>query len=1129
MSEAGTTTGDVPGPLPDASPPPPESPPPRRRSRRRRAGIWLLLSFVVLLNVAGLGLLALTGAPIRLPVWAVAEIETRINRSLWESVPAGALSVGGIQIAVDKDWVPRLALDDLRLLKPDGEALLTLPETRISFDPAALLEGQIRPRSLRLIGARIDIRRRADGSFDLALGSGRLANPVESFAALFDLVDSAFALPALSHLVRVEAEALTLTLADARAGRVWEVGDGRLRLENRTNEIAAELGLTLVGGGKAPAQAVLTIISDKANPSARITATVDNVAAADIAAQAGPLAWLSVLDAPISGQIATTVGADGISALEGRLDLGPGALRPTEETRPIAFDKATMQIGYDPARGRINLSALEVESRSLRLKASGQSYLQGADGQFLQGPLGGRLPASFLTQFTVTEAMVDPEGLFKEPVRFSAGALDLRLRLNPFAIDIGQLALSDDGHRLTAKGQVSAGAGGWNVGLDVNLNEIRHDRLLALWPVTMVPKTRDWLEQNVLDGTLTDVRAAVRIAPGKEPRLTLGYDFADTDVRFVKTLPPVVKASGYATIEGQTYTVVLSKGQVTPPQGGPIDMAGSVFSVLDILRIPAQAEVSLKTDSSLTAAMSLLDEPPFGFLTKAGRPVDLGQGRAVMEATLRFPLVPKIDVPDISYTVDGRITDFSSSSLVVGKTITAPDLSLHADPRGLTVAGPGAIGRVPFDVTYFQAFGPDAKGAGSIEGTVELSQDVVAEFGLGLPDGMITGAGQGQVTIDLARNTPPRLKLVSDLNRIGVTIPGTGWTKPPDQRGRFEVEATLGKPAVIERIALSGTGLDAEGSITLNAEGGLDVARFSPVLIGDWMRGSVELTGRGPGRVVGVAVTGGTVDLRKMGDLTSGSDGKGTDVPLTVALDRLTVTENIALTSFRGKFTPLGGFNGSFRGAVNGKAPVTGTVVPSANGSAVRIRSDDAGAAMAAAGVFASARGGALDMRLTPRKDGTTYRGVADISRVRVVDAPVLAELLSAVSVVGMLEQLNGEGLLFNDTHGEFIIAPNQITIQRGSATGASLGVSVEGAYGTENGALALQGVVSPIYLLNGIGSALTRRGEGVFGFNFKLTGTADAPVVSVNPLSILTPGMFREIFRGRRPTLDPPAPEGGE
>jgi hypothetical protein len=1107
----------------DASAPQTGQLPQRPRARGRKAGkagLWLLLSLVLVAGLAGFAVLGLTGSPIRLPVWAVAEVETRLNRALGDAVPDGALSVGGIEVAVDDDWVPRLRLEDVRLMQQDGKALLTLPETRLSFDPTALLDGHIRPRSLRVIGARVSLRRGVDGSFDFALGAGRIGPPVESMAQVFDLVDRAFALPVLSRLQRIEAEALTLTLTDARANRTWQVGDGRLTLENRESELAAELGLSLVGGGETPAQAVLTIVSQKGDSVARVTAMVDRVAAADIAAQAAPLALLGVLDAPISGRIATTLGADGITALEGSLELGPGALRPTQATRPVPFDRARLDLGYDPARGRINLTALEVESTSLRLKATGHAYLQDAAGAFMQGPLGGRLPAAFLTQVRIDEAMVDPEGLFKEPIRFSEGAFDLRVRLDPFALDIGQVALVEDGHRLTASGVAAADPDGWRVALDVHLDEIRHDRLLALWPVSLVPKTREWLAVNLLEGTMTDVRAAVRLRPGTEPRLSLGYDFTDTDVRFIKTLPPIRAGTGYATIDGQTYTLVLSKGTVTPPMGGVIDVAGSVFSVLDITKRPAQSEIRLKTRSSLTAALSLLDEPPFRFMTKAGRPVDLGTGDTVMDATFRLPLVPRVKLTDVSYQVTGRVRNFASDKIVANKVLTAPELTLTADPRGMRIGGAGLLGAIPFDVIYTIGFGPDARGKSRVEGSVTLSPETVTELGLGLPEGAVTGSGAGQITIDLEKGKPGQLRLVSDLNRIGLTIPGTGWSKAQNSLGLLEVDARLGQPPVIDRIALSGPGFAATGTVTVQPGGGLETARLDSVKIGEWLNATVELTGRGKGRPVKVAVTGGRMDLRRLPDRPGTSAPGGDDAPLQVALDRVVVSEGISLTRFRGAFTQGGGFSGTFAAAVNDASPITGTVVPTTNGSAVRLQSDDAGGVLAAAGIFKSARGGQLDLRLTPLGPKGVYDGVAEITRVRVVDAPVLAELLSAVSIVGLLEQLNGEGLLFNKAQGAFRITPAAIEVTRGSAVGASLGVSMAGVYGTAAKELALQGVVSPLYLLNGIGAGLTRRGEGVFGFNYALRGTADRPLVSVNPLSILTPGMFREIFRRPAPTL---------
>lgn len=1086
-----------------------------------------LLAFVVTALVGVFVLFGLADLRLRLPTWAVAEVEDRLNAAVAEALPDRALAVGGIEVAVGEDWVPSLALEDLRLLRPSGGApLLALPEARITFDPASLLTGDVRPRSLKVVGASVTLRRLADGSFDLAFGGGQ-GPQIDSFAALFDQIDAAFAKPILSRLRDVQAEGLSLTLEDRQAGRTWSVGDGRLRLENRPDSIAAELGLSLVGGGTAPAQAVVTVVTEKGSSVTRLTASVQDVAARDLAAQAAPLAPLAVVEAPISGRLAATLGTDGISALDARLDLSAGALRPTPRAVPIPFDRALMEIGYDPAKGQMKLTTFEVDSPSLRFRASGHSYLMAEDGSFLTGPLGTRLPAAFLTQISVAEAKVDPEGLFETPVIFREGAVDLRMRLDPFRVEIGQLALVGDGHRLSARGRVGADVRGWDVSLDLALDRIDHDRLLALWPVKLVPRTREWLAQNVLEGTISDVNAALRIAPGQDARLSMDYDFTDADVRFIRTLPPITGGSGYATVEGQTYTMVLSKGVVTPPLGGAIDMTGSVFSVLDFTQKPAQAEVQLKTKSTLTAALSILDEPPFGFLTKAGRPVDLGSGQAKLDAVLRFPLVPKLKPGDVSYTVAGRVADFASDKIVKGKTVKAADLSLSADPQGLTVAGPGSLGKLPFDVIFTQPFGKEA-GPATVEGSVVLSPDTLSEFGIALPQGMLTGEGRGEVRISLPKGEPAELALVSDLNRIGLMIPGTGWRKPPDVRGRLDLSASLTSPAGITRLDITAPGLTAKGRVSLRGDGGLDRAGFASVALGDWFRGGVDVIGRGKGRSIALDVTGGQVDLRFLPDDRGPSGDGSSDLPITARLSRLQVTDSIALTGLRGAFTPLGGFNGSFTARVNDGAEVQGTVVPSLYGTAVRIRSNDAGGVAAAAGVFSSARGGVLDLTLTPNGRNGQYDGVAQISRVRVVDAPVLADLLSAVSVVGLLEQLTGSGIVFSDVAGEFLLTPAAVEIRRGSAVGASLGISMAGVYETRNKGLALQGVVSPLYLLNGIGSAITQRGEGVFGFNYELRGTADNPEVSVNPLSILTPGRLREIFRRPAPKLGTNPETGG-
>jgi len=1112
------------GPLTAVSEPSaaPAPQPAMSQRKMRRTGLRWRLATVAIALALVLGVFGVVGRTIPLPVWVVAEVETRLNRDLSAAAPDVALALGMVDLTLDEDFIPRLLLQDLRLLKRDGTTLLALPEVRISLQGRALLSGEARLSSLRIIGARLVVKRDTTGRFDIAVGEAATlgaAPALTGFGDLFDQVDRVLALPGLEHLSRIEAEGLSVAVNDLRSGRVYELGDGRLTVDNRAGALAAELSVSLQGQARTPGRVVVQLVTEKARSVARITAEFNDISAADLAAQAPLLAPLASLDAAISGRLAAELGDAGVTALDGHLDIGKGALRPTPAAVAVPFDRAAFSLAYAAETGLVTLSRIEVESPTLRAQASGQTYLVDAAGARLMGPLGGAVPAAFITQIQLQDVMIDPAGVFAEPVRFSTGALEFRLGLEPFGVEIGQFALAEDQRRLVMTGRIGADAAGWTTALDVTLNEISNDRLVALWPKSILGRTRDWVGRNLLDGNLRDIRAALRLSPGQEPRLHLSYAFDGADVRFLRSLPPIEGGKGYSTIEGLTYTMVMTEGQVTAPQGGQIDMAGSVFAVPDVSAKPAMAEIRLSTRSSLTAALSLLNLPPFNFMTKAERPVDLGEGRAEILTRLTLPLQGRVGLADIRYQVTGTVFDFASDKLVPKRRITADRLAVTASPAGIEITGPGRLGEVNFDVTYAQGFGPDQKGRSSIRGSATLSQKVAEEFGLGLPAGMVSGDGRATVEIDLQRGAPGRLRLRSDLEGIGLSLPELAWTKARGSKGVLEADVTLGEEPRVDRLALDAAGLKADGAISLRPGGGLETARFLRVTLDEWLDAAVELTGQGAGKPLAIALTGGTVDLRRMperearGTSASGKSGG----PLRLDLDRLIVSQDITLTRLRGDFRLLGGFNGEFTALMNDGPVVTGTVVPSRHGTAVRLRSNTAGETFAAAGVFLAGRGGRLDMTLTPREQRGHYDGRLTIRDVRVRNASVLAELLNAISVVGLLEQLNGQGLVFNTVEGEFLLTPQLIDLRRGSATGASLGVSLTGVYQTGSKRLAMEGVISPVYLLNGVGAVLTKRGEGVFGFNYTLQGTAEALEVGVNPLSILTPGMLRGLFRGGR------------
>ena len=1081
---------------------------PARRRGLRRAGV-LAAAALLLLAVAATGAtIYFTGRTIPAPLW----VQDRIEARLAQEIPSVDITFGAMSFVVDEGWRPRVRLRDISVATPEGTEIVSFNEVRASLSMRALLRGEARPRQIALSGVVASLRRGPDGRVSLSAGSG-LAPPAREAATLPQLIgeiDKILTASALSNLRTVELRALTLRFEDVRAGRAWTGDGGRLRLSREGSDLDLSADLAVLGGGAGVATLSANYSSRIGANAATFGVTFDDIAAADIAAQGPAFSWLEVLDARISGAVRSGIDSTGAFApINASLQIGAGALQPNPATKPIPFEGARSYFSYDPARQLLRFDEMTLDSKWVAGSLTGSAQL---------GEVAAGIPGRMTGQFTLRDLQANPADLYPEPVALERADIDFELSLDPFRVRLGRLEIRDGPRSLRLDGELLAEAAGWKLDLDGRLDRLTPARLLAFWPEGVKPKSRKWLAENLRAGQLSNVDLALRRAPGEQPQTYVAFDYREAEVRFLRDWPHITQGRGHMSLLDNRLVVTVDDGEVIAPEGGAVALDGSSFIIPDVrVKDGSPAVIRLETRSTVTAALSLVNQPPLRLMEKAGLPVTLADGEAVLSGTLALPLKKGNKPGDLRYHLAGDLLSLDSDSLIKGRNLTASQLSLSVDNDAVRIGGEGQLDGVAFDGVWSQKIGPGSDRS-RLTGEIALTPSGLEAFGIALPPGSIRGAGRGEIALDLQKGAAPRFTLESDLKGLGIAIPQLSYNKAPATTGTLRLAGRLGAAPDVEALQLSAPGLRLAGSIALAPGGALERVQIDRLRRGDWLDISLQLIGRGKGAPLQVVMGGGTLDMRRA-EFGKGGGGQP-GPPMRVALDRLQITDTIYLTDLAGSFGTAGGLDGSFTARLNGGTAVQGRVLPQGGRSAVRVVSEDAGGVLRSAGLVRQVVGGNLSLTLLPVGSGGAFDGQLKIGGVRIKGAPAIAALLNAISVVGLVNELNGDGIYFDDVEANFRLTPDRLTLTQASAVGASMGLSMDGVYALESGVIDMQGVISPVYLFNSIGALFTRKGEGLIGFNYRLTGPAKQPAVSVNPLSALTPGMFREIFRRPPPAV---------
>ena len=188
----------------------------------------------------------------------------------------------------------------------------------------------------------------------------------------------------------------------------------------------------------------------------------------------------------------------------------------------------------------------------------------------------------------------------------------------------------------------------------------------------------------------------------------------------------------------------------------------------------------------------------------------------------------------------------------------------------------------------------------------------------------------------------------------------------------------------------------------------------------------------------------------------------------------------------------------------------------------IEVKFDDFGLFLKTLGVTDDFLKGKGTLKLKLKKNTqSVLSGNYDINNFSIKNASFLARILQLASFTGLLEILGNDGIPFQKLSGNFHKKNNLISIANTKFEGISLGATVNGELNTEDKNLNLEGVLVPAYAINSIinkipliGEIVTGiEGEGIIGVKYKAEGHYENPKYSIDPFSLFTPGILRNLF----------------
>jgi hypothetical protein len=673
------------------------------------------------------------------------------------------------------------------------------------------------------------------------------------------------------------------------------------------------------------------------------------------------------------------------------------------------------------------------------------------------------------------------------------------------------------------------------IGLRIPKMSIAHAK--QLWPINVAFGARAWVFNNVTGGTFTDSSIDFSVpesrfgGPVPGPVLTeneIQADFNVSGARFdvMGDLPPVRDATGVIRVRGATTEIELENGTAFLESGQTATVANAKMLIPYVRGKITMADLAMKVSGNAAAVAAIAAREPVNALARAPFAAKDLSGSVTADIKAKFPL-RRAEARDLTtWTADIALKDVSVAKEFDGQKLTDATGSISAGKDGLKLTADAKLNGIPATLKLDQPFREGGKRDLTVQ--LELSEKARAAIVPGLNQYV-----KGPILVDAQSAAGTTREMKVDLRKATIDLDFAGWTKGAGvpATATFIMSQDEGR-TVLKDFDLSGESFSIRGTASLD-KAGLASADLSRVRLvrGDNIAAKVTRTKGG----YSVRIDGEALDVRALVKKVTGSFDSAAK---SVGSTGIAVEASIgSVRGFNGESMGNLQMNYSGRGSrvdrlqisamTDGGGEVSITNQNEGGQRSVQIKSGDAGSILRFFDYYDKMRGGSINIGLASEGDGP-LRGAIDARNFTLVNEPRMKSLVGSRSSEGgqslsaaVKKDIDVSTVKFSRGFAKIAKGRNSLSLDDGILRSDLVGLAFRGTAYDEEGRINLSGTFMPAYGLNRIFGEIPLLGEilgngqdrGLIGITFKLSGAAKKPQLTVNPISVIAPGIFRQIF----------------